>query len=594
VPPPEPPDDPATPYLPSQAHDSPLKPEGFELLLEGHPNLAYKAYVLSGVTIGFDLWLASGGGGFVIPNPSSCKLHASYLNKWQRVEAEGGRITGPFTLDALPHPHCELSPLGSVPKRSYTAEVKRRIIHNLSKSPTMGQLLDPALLEMLEDGADLSVNGAVRGNCSVQYVTTEDVANVLKRFGKTAYIAKADVEAAYRNVPTHQRTYHRVMSEWMDKVYYDVRLCFGERAAPAIFTAISDAVRFAVQRRINAAVGNDQVVVLSLLDDFFCIGRNFEVTQLAYELLLEAMDQAGLPYHDDKTIGPNQDVEVLGVQFTLVNNDWLIGLPADKALNLATILDDFGNSTARPTKKEVLSLAGKLGFAHQMWPAARPFVSEMFRIAHNGGYQPSHFCAINQALRDDCSEWLQLLQDPRARRVIGATPPPVADVTMCGDASGLEGFGAWLDSSPVQFFCSTWQDVGPEGEQLLAANKGVSSTLQELFALCVAFITFPVGRGRLFQYYTDNENLLHDFRRGRSSVRVINSLLRWLAMRMTRDGVFFRVGWQRRSHTDQVLADLLSRCKVADFSVASERTVASHPSPIPTSALRDLVDCLRW
>ena len=128
-------------------------------------------------------------------------------------------------------------------------------------------------------------------------------------------------------------------------------------------------------------------MVLSLLDDFFAIGRTKEVTQIAFDLLLEALDEVGLPFHPDKTKPPNQDEEVLGVQFTAEYGHWKVGLPKDKATNLVELLTAFVEAPKRPTKRDVLSVAGKLGFAHQIWSGARSFVSEMFKVAYDGGYE---------------------------------------------------------------------------------------------------------------------------------------------------------------------------------------------------------------
>ena len=55
-----------------------------------------------------------------------------------------------------------------------------------------------------------------------------------------------DVEHAYRNIPTHPEDRHLLGMVWQGRLYIDTALPFGLRSAPRIFTAVADALEWAL------------------------------------------------------------------------------------------------------------------------------------------------------------------------------------------------------------------------------------------------------------------------------------------------------------------------------------------------------------
>ena len=567
--------------LDSLAHLAPIKWEVMLALLEelGHPNEQFIHYVVSGLRTGFRIGVTENDVGHHLPNLRTAVEWAAKVDEWLVAERSAGRLLGPYQDDALPHPRARISPLGTAHKRSYEEGViKRRVIYHLSAGPGRDRTA--------------SVNGGTYQEPSVQYDTVEDAARVLRRFGPSAYMAKSDAEAAFRQIPVAPGAYHHLGVEWEGATYFDTRVPFGLRMAPFIYSQVSDAVRFIVQSRINIALNGDQAVILTLLDDFLVIGRTRHATQVAFDILLTTFRELGLPFVDDKTEGPRQEIEFLGVWFALDPlRGWMMGLPADKHKDLRSKLKEVFERRGKMFKHAILSVAGKLGFANPILPLGRPRVSELFRLAHaGGGYQAKHWVHVTQDAKVDCRAWfLQLGTVPPLRSVNIVVPQSVFLLTT-GDASGAEGYGAF---SRLGYFSASWS------ANLVAGQAGVSSTLQELYSALVSIVLWKtaVPPGAVIEYWTDNDNMVADLRKGRSSIRPINSLLILLADICWEHNFFVKFCWASRDTPPQVCADHLSRGQQAEFETKFREYQSMEPPrrlPTPHSEDNSVRSCLRW
>jgi hypothetical protein len=538
------------------------------MLVFNHPNSEFVGYVCDGLRDGFHLGVRENDEGFVLDNSKTAKDWEDKVDEWLDAELTAQRLLGPFQPDHLPHPRAQVSPLGTAHKKCYeVGVVKRRVIYNLSSGPDRCH--------------QASVNGGTYTEPSVTYDTIDDAVNVLKRFGPSAHLAKSDAEAAFRQLPVHPSAYHRLGVSWRGRTYFDTRVPFGLRMAPFIYASFSDAVRFVVQRRINALIGEDNCVILSLLDDFLVIGRDKMACEAGFRILLATFKEICLPFVDSKTESPTQCIEFLGILFTFSPTlGWSIGLPSDKHEDLRGKLLRIVNCKTTVRKHDLLSLAGSLGFAHPIVPLGRPRCSEMFLLAHRGGYNLKHFQHVTGDLRVDCRAWLRSISLTAPRRPISVSAPLVAHLKVTGDAAGTEGYGA---------FCTSGSFWGPWEPRMVAKQPGVSSTLQELFCAVTAIMLWKhlVPTGQVLEYWTDNDCMVHDLRKGRSSIKSINSLLIMISEICLRDRIVIRFCWAARTVPDQQCADCLSRNDQVGFQrkyEAFQLGTLPPPSPTPTSA----------
>ena len=62
---------------------------------------------------------------------------------------------------------------------------------------------------------------------SLQYTSIDDLAALVVSEGKGSYLAKADIQEAYRMIPVHPEDQHLLGVEWNGAVYIDKVLSFG-------------------------------------------------------------------------------------------------------------------------------------------------------------------------------------------------------------------------------------------------------------------------------------------------------------------------------------------------------------------------------
>ena len=232
--------------LPSVAEISPLNYNRFCSELTKHPNRQWVDYVLHGIREGFKLGFESS---FLLKpskkNKASAYQHATVIDAYLANEVRLGRVAGPF--ESPPINPLQISSFGVIPKRGQPG--KWRLIFDLS-SP---------FGHSVNDGIDPE-------SCSLQYIKVDDIVKSLAKFGRGAYLAKFDIESAYRNVPVHVLDRHLLGMKWRSKYYVDLVLPFGLRSAPLIFNSIADAVEWIL--KTNYEIDD----ILHYLDDFVLIG----------------------------------------------------------------------------------------------------------------------------------------------------------------------------------------------------------------------------------------------------------------------------------------------------------------------------------
>ena len=70
---------------------------------------------------------------------------------------------------------------------------------------------------------------------TLTYSSVDDAVRILSNLGRGALMAKADIQAAFRNIPVRQEDWDRFGIHWLDHYYVDTWLPFGLRSAPFLF-----------------------------------------------------------------------------------------------------------------------------------------------------------------------------------------------------------------------------------------------------------------------------------------------------------------------------------------------------------------------
>lgn len=186
-------------------------------------------------------------------------------------------------------------------------------------------------------------------------------------------MAKLDLKHAFRLIPVHPSDWNLLGYCNNNQYYFDVVLPFGLRSSPSLFNKLSDILEWAVR-----AYGN-YPYILYYMDDCFLVGvSNCAMCIKTVALFIIVCAFLGVPVAPEKSEGPPNKLTFLGVELDSIART--ISLPSGK---MSELLDEFTvfSRITNTTKRDLLSLDGKLSFAAKCTPVGRIFLRRMIDLA---------------------------------------------------------------------------------------------------------------------------------------------------------------------------------------------------------------------
>ena len=236
---------------------------------------------------------------------TSAHLNPDPVDSYLAEEISAGRIVS-MPKPIHPSPPIHISRFGVIPKRNKPG--KWRLILDLSAPSGMS----------VNDGISTEAS-------SLHYASVDDAAQIILASGPQVWLAKLDIERAYRNVPIHVQDRHLLGMEWHGMLLADTVLPFGLRAAPKIFCALSDTVEWiAMSQGMSAGI--------HYIDDFLTFGSSESECARNLEILCQVCHRLGFPLAEDKKEGPSQKLPFLGIELDCRKLE--MRLPADKLWDL--------------------------------------------------------------------------------------------------------------------------------------------------------------------------------------------------------------------------------------------------------------------
>ena len=325
-----------------RAH-TPLRSSTFEHELRNHPDKAWTSWLLAGI----DNSISTGYNGPPFPhtarNLASARKHPDIIDTELAKEIAAGRILGPFS--ERPLTNLRTSGMGAVPKKNG----KWRVIMHL-----------PA-----PEGS--SINDFIDKEAfRIHYATVDDAVAMVSRY--RCMMAKIDLKAAFRMVPIAAEEWDLLGLHWKGMYYEDTCLPFGLRSAPYLFNQFASALHWIMATNYAADV-------IHYLDDILLAGPAGQPTcSESAETMLRVCERLGIPVALDKLEGPATTITFLGI--TIDTTLQQLRLPPDK-LQEMTILIKSWLGKHKATKRDLLSLIGKLSFAAKVVPSGRLFLRRL-------------------------------------------------------------------------------------------------------------------------------------------------------------------------------------------------------------------------
>jgi len=196
-----------------------------------HPDRQFAQLILSrledGFLIGFDTTSKLRP---AKSNLISAREHPDVLLVYVQEELCCGHIGHVGSLETASQLNIQLSPLRAIPKKGKPG--KWRLVMDLSL-PKAG-----------------SVNEEIsKEDCCFHYTSVNRAVEQIRKLGVGMYMAKMDIQRAYRNIPIALNDRRLLGLKWHSQVYVDKVLPFGLCSTPLIFSAVADALLWIMECR---------------------------------------------------------------------------------------------------------------------------------------------------------------------------------------------------------------------------------------------------------------------------------------------------------------------------------------------------------
>ncbi len=512
----------------------PVSPSRFDSLLDGFPR---REYVVHGFSHGFQSHFQGPDTGLQSRNSHAALANPDAVDTKLGAELTSRRVAGPF--DQPPFDNFKCSPL-SIREKSTPGQY--RLLHNLSYPYD-----------------ERSVNHNIPSHhTTVQYSRIQDAIAIVQDLGPGCYMAKSDIQHAFRIVPLHPSQYHLMGFKWRESYYYDKFLAMGLAESCRIFETISDALLHILKHRFH--IHN----VVKILDDFLFLERTQEECSRSLQTFLDLASYIGIPISKEKTTKvPDTSVVFLGI--TLDSKTMTARLPPDKLGNYSEAIRELLAHKSIKVR-DLQSVIGRLQFATSVVTVGKPFLRRLIdQLSHTD--KPYWHLKLHQGAREDLSMWLTFLDSYNGVSIIRQRPiTPSTSVKLFSDASKL-GFGATYGSDWVQ---GEWSQ----------ACKSLNIAVLELYPILhiVQLFGHKLASSSVL-FYCDNQAIVQVINKQTSKDKHIMKLLRPLVLLLLQHDIRFKATYIP-TH-DNILADAISRFQETPHFL---QCYGMKPSPYPVPA----------
>ena len=452
-------------FIPLPAN--PTSPANIEKLKEelaGYPDPELADYLIQGFTYGFDRGYSGKRFPLRSKNLHSALSNASAVTEAISKELSRGHVAGPFTKAPFENLHC--SPLGAVPKKdgSYL------LIIDISSPPGR------------------SINeGISKDNYSVVFSRFDDAVTMVQCLGIGALMAKVDIKHAFRICPVRPEDYKLLGTFWEGLYFVELRLPFGLRSSVFIFNTFADALQWILKNKHLITE------LIHYLDDFFTAGQADSPQCAAnIQVIKKVFHQLGVPLAFEKLEGPTTEITYLGIVIDSVKQE--IRLPAEKCNELSCLLNCWVGKK-KCTKRELLSLIGKLAFASKVVRSSQLFLCRFIDLSMSVK-KLHHHISLNREVREDIQWWRHFLLQWNGVSIFPASEWTChSAMELYTDASATIGYGAVFGQ---KWFYGVWPNE--------LSGDLVSIQWKELFPIYAACFTWgPEWHGKRVLFHTDNK-----------------------------------------------------------------------------------------
>jgi hypothetical protein len=219
-------------------------------------------------------------------------------------------------------------------------------------------------------------------------------------YGIGTQLAKLDLEDAFKQIIVKPQDWDLLGSVWYNennvKQYYvDTVLPFGLRTSPRRFNDFADALQFAMLK-------DGASDVCHYLDDYLTAGApDSNQCHANLDIMINTCNRLGFAINYQKLIQPSTEIEFLGIIL-----DTKLAELRISPERLYEIKQDLSRWHTRKkcTKRNILSIIGKLSFVARVVRSGRTFVARMIQLSKSVKHLHHHI-TLNAEFRKDITWW---------------------------------------------------------------------------------------------------------------------------------------------------------------------------------------------
>lgn len=476
-------------------------------------------------------------------NHHSANAFPAHIQAFIEEELSHKAIVGPFPAAPF-DPWTRASPIMTRPKRDSD---KRRIIVDLSYPEG----------DAVNDGINIS---SIYGrDTTYSLPSINDLVLHIKNAPKTAWIWKADLSRAYRQLRVDPIDTPLLAIKFSDCTYIDLCPPFGCRSSSGACHRVSQAVVYLMAQK--------GFTVLAFLDDFAGCEQSKDKADAAYTCFLQLTASLGLSLAHAKCAPPSTAMQWLGYDIDTCN--MLLSIPQDKMREVLAHCQLWG-SKLRASRLMIQSLIGKLLHLANCVRHARKFTSRILATLRRMGENDKTWITLDEGFKADVSWFRHYASSANGVSLLS----PIKETIYIECDSSLSGGGG---SSISSYYRWTYTDEHvsrfPLIHQLEALNLLVAYR-----TLCPKSNT----EGKLVIILTDNLSSSYALTSGKTKDPVLAACARemWLFAAIADHDIEI----QHKSGALIPLADALSRysfdcskAALADHLIREHNLTQIHP-----------------
>ena len=207
-------------------------------------------------------------------------------------------------------------------------------------------------------------------NKKVKYAGMDQVAELALRLGPKSEAIRIDIKSAFKLLPLSVRFWKFTGFKFRQAFFIQTQTPFGATASCLHFERVAGLIEWVILDQINWAL------MTHYLDDFWLTQKTRALLRLLAENFVRIVEQEmGFPISHNKTLGPAQVLDFVGLTADLVN--MCITLPDAKRKKVVKMINKLLKAYEKGTfvtVKDLEKCTGTLNFATQAIPVGRPWL----------------------------------------------------------------------------------------------------------------------------------------------------------------------------------------------------------------------------